>query len=142
MEHENYEISKSRVYVLTDDQSRITRCEGEYSLPENLDGWTLIDEGYGDKYNLAQSRYFPDGRYTDDGIPRYKLIADASNPYGYSAVLRDEAEIEADSAAIPPPPPSTEERLEAVETNKAEKTEVQAVWDSMAAAYEEGVNEA
>lgn len=35
----------SRVYIKTDDQGRIIRCEGEYTLPSNLDGWVLIEEG-------------------------------------------------------------------------------------------------
>ena len=35
-----------------------------------------------------------------------------------------------------------ESRLEDVEKNKADKQEVAAVWDSMAAAYQEGVQEA
>ena len=35
-----------------------------------------------------------------------------------------------------------ESRLEDVEQNKADKREVAAVWDSMAAAYQEGVQEA
>lgn len=35
-----------------------------------------------------------------------------------------------------------EERVAAMETGKADKNEVQAVWDQMAAAYSEGVQEA
>ena len=35
-----------------------------------------------------------------------------------------------------------EERVAAMETGKADKDEVQAVWDQMAAAYSEGVQEA
>ena len=35
-----------------------------------------------------------------------------------------------------------ESRLEDVEQNKADKQEVAAVWDSMAVAYQEGVQEA
>lgn len=81
----------SKVYVLTDDQSRIIRCEGGYTTgnitdPEN---WVQIDEGTGDHYNLCQSHYFEGGLYTDDGIPRYKLS-------GGVPVLRSEAEIKAD----------------------------------------------
>lgn len=67
------EIIKSKVYVLTDEQGRITRCEGGYTTPADLTGWTQIDEGVGDRYNLCQSNYFPSGLYTTDGIPRYKL---------------------------------------------------------------------
>ena len=49
---------KSRVYILTDENDYIIRIEGEYSLPSDLDGWILIDEGEPcDKYNLAQSHY-------------------------------------------------------------------------------------
>lgn len=29
---------KSHVYIRTDEQGRITRCEGEYTLPSDLDG--------------------------------------------------------------------------------------------------------
>lgn len=69
-----FETVTSKVYVMTDDQSRIIRCEGGYTTPANLEGWTEIDEGTGDRYNLAQSHYFDDGLYTDDGIPKYKLV--------------------------------------------------------------------
>lgn len=40
------------------------------------------------------------------------------------------------------PLPPIEDRVATLESDKAEKTEVQAVWDSMAAAYSEGVNKA
>lgn len=79
----------SKVYVLTDDQSRIIRCEGGYTTPADLSGWVQIDEGTGDRYNLCQSHYFDGGLYTADGIPRYKLADGAP-------VLRSEEEIEAD----------------------------------------------
>lgn len=67
------DIIKSKVYVHTDEQGRITRCEGGYTTPADLTGWIEIDEGTGDKYNLCQSNYFEGGLYTTDGIPRYKL---------------------------------------------------------------------
>ena len=67
------EIIKSKVYVQTDTQDRIIRCEGGYTTPADLTGWTQIDEGTGDRYNLCQGNYFPGGLYTADGIPRYKL---------------------------------------------------------------------
>ena len=96
---------KSHVYIKADDRNRIVRCEGEYTLPANLDGWTLIEEGTPcDRLNLAQSHYFPGGLYTMDGIPRYKWD-------GTQAVERTEEELEADRAARPAPPPSTEEVL-------------------------------
>lgn len=114
---------KSKVYVYTDEKSRITRCEGGYTIEniKDFSGWTLIDEGNGDKYNLCQSHYFPGGIYTDDGIPRYKLE-------NGKAVERTEEEIEADRAAIPAPvvPPSNEE-LE--QENKLLRAQLQAATD-------------
>ena len=107
-----FETPKSRVYIKVDDQGRILRCEGEYTLPADLDGWTLIEEGHPcDRLNLAQSHYFDGGLYTVDGIPRYKWD-------GSAAVLRTEEELEADRAAFPYPKPSktVEARLTALET--------------------------
>ena len=96
---------KSHVYIKVDDQSRILRCEGEYTMPSDLDGWILIDEGEPcDKRNLAQSHYFDGGLYTMDGIPRYRWD-------GTQAVERTEEELEADRAARPAPPPTTDEIL-------------------------------
>lgn len=97
----------SKVYIRYDDQGRITRCEGGYSIGNIADvsEWTLIDEGTGDKYNLCQSHYFPGGLYTLDGVPRYKLE-------GEKAVERTAEEIAADIAAQPEPEPTMEERLQ------------------------------
>ena len=85
----------SKVYVLLDDQSRIIRCEGGYTLGNITDftGWVQIDEGAGDRYSLCQSHYFDGSLYTDDGIPRYALADGAP-------ALRSAKEIEADRAAI------------------------------------------
>lgn len=100
------EITRSKVYVQTDEHARITRCEGGYTTPANLTGWTQIDEGVGDRYNLCQSNYFADGLYTIDGIHRYKLD-------GGKAVARTAEEIEADRAALVPTAPTALEQLRA-----------------------------
>lgn len=103
----NFETPKSHVYIRTDDQCRITRCEGEYTLPSDLSGWILIDEGEPcDKRNLAQSHYFEGGLYTMDGIPRYRWD-------GTQAALRTEEELEADRATRPEPEPTEQEQLRA-----------------------------
>lgn len=96
----------SSVYVLADDQGRITRCDGGYTTPADLTGWTKIDEGTGDKYNLCQSHYFQDPLYTDDGVPRYKLV-------NRQAVERTNDEIAEDLAARPQPAPTAEEQMRA-----------------------------
>ena len=100
----NFEMPKSKVYIQTDTDGRILRCEGGYTTPSDLTDWTEIDEGTGDRYNLCQSHYFDGGLYTMDGIPRYRWD-------GSAAVLRTEEELEADRAARPAPPPTTEEVL-------------------------------
>ena len=99
---------KSKVYVYTDRKGRIARCEGGYTIGNIKDfaGWTFIDEGNGDRYNLCQSHYFKGGLYTEDGIPRYKLVDG-------KAQKRTEDEIEADRAAIPAPSPTVQEQLRA-----------------------------
>lgn len=89
-----FEMPKSKVYIQTDAEGRILRCEGQYTLPSDLDGWTLIEEGAPcDRLNLAQSHYFPGGLYTMDGIHRYRWD-------GSQAVERSEEELEADRLPI------------------------------------------
>lgn len=100
------ELRKSKVYIKTDAKGRITRCEGGYTTPADLTGWTYIDEGTGDKYNLCQNHYFAGGLRTSDDIPRYKL-ADGK------PILRTDKEIKADRAALPAPQPSEAERRQA-----------------------------
>ena len=96
---------KSRVYVLCDSESRVLRLEGEYSLPNDLTNWIKIDEGFGDKYALAQSHYLDKPLY-EGAIPRYKLVDG-------KVVERTTEEIEADKAKLPKPViPKTNAELE------------------------------
>ena len=111
-----FEMPKSRVYILLDEKERIVRIEGEYSLPSDLTGWVQIDEGYGDRFSLAQSHYLDGGLYTTQGIPRYKYE-------GGSCVLRSEEEIAADRDALPKPQPSQLDRVEAQATYTAMMTD-------------------
>lgn len=105
-----FEMPKSHVYIKTDKQGRITRCEGEYTLPSDLDGWTLIEEGQPcDRLNLAQSHYFDGGLYTMDGICRY--VWD-----GEQCVLRSEDELDADRKAREPVLTPAQEREKAYNT--------------------------
>ena len=92
------------VYVQTDEQGHITAVNSSAFVSA---GWgTEIDQGYGDQYHHAQGNYFPQPIYTDDGIPRYKLVDG-------SPVERTEEEIAADWAALPMsgPPTITERDL-------------------------------
>lgn len=111
-----FEMPKSRVYILPDEKERIVRIEGEYSLPSDLTGWVQIDEGYGDRFSLAQSHYLDGGLYTIQGIPLYKYEDGA-------CVLRSEEEIAEDVAALPKPQPSQLDRVEAQVTYTAMMTD-------------------
>ena len=122
---------KSRVYVLCDSNSRILRLEGEYSLPAALTGWTKIDEGFGDKYALAQSHYLAKPLY-DGAVPRYKLVDG-------KVVERTAEEIKADLDAMPKPViPKTNAELESENANL--KQQVSALAEQQAF-YEECISE-
>lgn len=105
--------TKSKVYVLLDERSRVLRCEGGYTMCniDDVSKWTYIDEGTGDKYNLCQSNYF-DALYTDDGIPCWKYE-------GGACVLRSDAEIAEDVANLPPPTPVEPTSAEAAQYKAA-----------------------
>ncbi len=108
------------VYAKTDSsQKRITEVNSSAFVPA---GWgTEIDSGSGDKYHHAQGNYFDKPIYTEDGIPRYKLVDG-------QAQERTEEEIEADRDAIPAPiVPPTNAELEA--ENKMLRAQLQAATD-------------
>ena len=114
-----FEMSKSKVYVLPDSHGYITRVEGGYSEsnitdPEN---WVLIDEGYGDKFNLCQGNYFPQPIMTMGGAYRYKLV-DGKPQECTPEEIREQEE------ANKPVPPEPE----------------RSVWDELDEAYQEGVD--
>lgn len=103
--------TKSKVYIQTDADGRILRCEGGYTTPTDLTGWLEIDEGTGDRYNLCQSHYFDGGLYTKDGIHRYRWD-------GEKAILRTDDELEADRAELQNPEPTNlEARVAALEAD-------------------------
>lgn len=107
------------VYVQTDGRGRILSVNSSAFVPAE---WgTEIDSGFGDKYHHAQGNYFPTGIYTEDGIPRYKLVEN-------TAQERAEEEIQADRDAIPAPiVPPTNAELEA--ENKMLRARLQAATD-------------
>lgn len=80
------EAPKSRVYILTDEAGRVLRLEGEYSLPADLTGWILIEEGPAcDRLNLAQSHYLDGPLYDYHGRPRYRWDGVALQAIDYDA---------------------------------------------------------
>ena len=103
------EKQKSKVYVLPDSSGRITRIDGGYTLSNIKDftDWMLIDEGYGDRYNLCQGNYFDKPIIDERGIYRYKLVDG-------KPVERTQEEMDADYVE-PEPKPSTDERVAQLE---------------------------
>lgn len=119
-----FEMQPYGVYVQTDTESRITAINSDAFIT-SLDGWTKIDEGFGDKYHHAQGNYFPLPLRDDRGIYRYKLVDGEPEE-------RTQEEMDADYVPPAPPEPSEAERITALEQQLA----------AYEAAYAEGVNEA
>jgi hypothetical protein len=94
-----------KVYVRVDENNRIIEINSsEFIKDKDLEGWTRIDAGEGDKYHHAQGNYFDKPILNEYGMPVYRL-ADGK------AVERTAEEIQADTDALPPPLPTLEERL-------------------------------
>lgn len=109
--------AKSKVYIQTDTDGRILRCEGQYTLPSDLDGWTLIEEGAPcDRLNLAQSHYLTPPLRTSDGLCAWKYE-------GGALKQRTEEELDAERAARPASTPSQLDRIEAQTTYTAMMTD-------------------
>lgn len=103
------DINTSKVYVLADEDGRITRIDGGITVGNILDftGWVLIDEGTGDRYNLCQGNYLPGPLMDERGIYRYKLVDG-------SVVERTQEEMDADYVE-PEVKPTTEQRVDTLE---------------------------
>lgn len=112
-----------KVYVKTDDAGRVLAINSDAFLP-STEGWTLIDEGHGDKYHHAQGNYFAHPIMDERGVYRYKLVDG-------KPVERTQEEMDVDYTP-PEAKPSTEERIAALE----------AVLEAYERAYLEGVENA
>lgn len=99
-------FSGYNIYVKLDNKSNIIAVNSNAFI-SNFSDWILIESNVpGDRGHHAQGNYFDKSIYTQDGIPRYKLVDG-------KAQERTEDEIAADRAAIPAPPPTAQEQLRA-----------------------------
>lgn len=98
---------KYTVYVRTDEAGRIVEVNSSAFLSDT-EGWTAIDEGYGDKYHHAQGNYFPQPLYDVRGCANYKLENNIP-------VERSDEEKEAEIANRPAPMSSYNDRVAALE---------------------------
>ena len=66
------EMNPYAVLVRTDTKNRITEIKSS-AFVADANGWTKIDEGWGDKYHHAQGNYLPKPLMDERGVYRYKL---------------------------------------------------------------------
>lgn len=112
---EKMESTLSKVYVRINEQGYIVACDGGYTTPEILDKWTKIDEGIGDRYNLAQSNYFDKPIVTMGGAYRYKLVN------GKPVECTEEEIQEQEEANKPLQTPSLDDRVTGLEEAATEQ---------------------
>ena len=107
------------VYVKVNSNSYITAVDSSAFLTDLTD-WVKIDEGYGDKYHHAQGKYFDRPVMTMGGAYRYKLADGAV----VECTAEEIAQQEAANRPVPVVPESDT-----------------AIWDELAAAITEGVDD-
>lgn len=114
------DMAKSQVYVKPDFSGYITRVDGGYTVNNIKDpkNWVMIDEGYGDKYNLCQGNYFDKTIMTAGGAYRYKLV----NGKPVECTPEEIAAQEETNKPVPAPSDNLEERVTAVESDVASLT--------------------
>lgn len=131
----DYEMNPYGVYVKTDETGRITAINSSAFLTD-VEGWQMIDEGYGDRYHHAQGNYFNKPLMDERGVYRYKLVEG-------EAVERTAEEMDADYTP-PEDNPGTGDgdlakQVAALQKQVDEQAAQLAAYE---AAYTEGVNEA
>lgn len=105
-----FENKPHGVYVKSDEADRIIAINSDAFLSDT-DGWTLIDEGHGDRYHHAQGNYLEKPIIDDRGIYRYKLIEG-------EVVERTENEMDADWVEPTPQPDLATQVAELRESNR------------------------
>ena len=106
-----FEMQPYGVYVKTDEADRIIAINSSAFLLDT-EGWTLIDEGHGDRYHHAQGNYLEMPIIDERGVYRYKLVDGKPEE-------RTAEEMDADYTP-PEPKPSIESRMDTVEGETAE----------------------
>ncbi len=95
-----------KVLVREDDEGRILAINSDAFLADT-DGWTQIDEGYGDQYHHAQGNYLDGPLWDERGVCRYKLV---------DGEVQERTQAEMDADYTPPVPVLTaEERMDEIE---------------------------
>lgn len=66
---------KTKVYVKVDENNNIVDINSDIFV-DNVENWIFIDDGYGDKYDHAQSAYLTKPLFNEDGTYNYKFVND------------------------------------------------------------------
>ena len=61
------------VYVQVNQGSCVVALTSS-ALLTHTEGWVEVERGPGDRCHHPQSNYLPLPLYTDEGVPRYKLV--------------------------------------------------------------------
>ena len=96
-----------KVYIKTDESARISEIHSSAFLV-NVDSYTQIDEGAGDRFRHAQGNYLAKPLFDADGTHNYRY----KNGTVREATAAEKA---IERAAFPAPPPTLEQRTEAAE---------------------------
>lgn len=124
-------------YITIDSANRILSGWSDGPCPEqDTTGAVLLREDGGYQFRLFESGEENPCLTDEIGAHLWRYV---NGQIRLSTADEIEAERQGIMASLPPPPPSLTDRMEAVETGKADKQEIQAVWEQMAAAYAEGV---
>ena len=97
----------AKVYVKTDSNSVITEINSDVFLSD-VEGYTMIDEGTGDRFAHAQGNYLEHGLIDESGRYNYKL-------YDGLVVELQEAEKDVLFPKDTTKKPTTEERISVME---------------------------
>lgn len=115
---------------------------GSYFSPQDWPQWAEVPEGMAVWPDSLETAEF----FAHNGFVHLTVQAvdgvDTVTAYEPNTEAWETWKATLPSEPGPEPEPTLEERVDALEEDKADKAEVQAVWDQMAAAYSEGVNEA
>lgn len=95
------------VYVQTNLVGLITAINSSAFL-DDINGWTQVDEGQGDKYHHAQGNYLDKGIFDESGCHNYKLVDGV-------AIETTPEEKTAELASFPAPTPMADEKMAAME---------------------------
>lgn len=106
-----------KVYVLLNENRCIHGVQSSL-YGNDTTGWTLIDEGNGDRYMHAGGCYLKKPVTDERGVSRYRVIDDESAIYGLAVIERTQEEMDEEYASMEYVPTDSERIAALEEENK------------------------